>query len=240
MFARGNIGDWLEGIVVLVFIAASLLGPIAKKLIEKFSPQKAEDESDAPRPISPPPLPKRRAPPARPVARPMPSSSEASGQRPPYVPPTTAPRPTVLVERIPSRPPQPRPVVIQTLPREDQQPPYSPPTARPYPSSADRHRKTDNEIQTRRTARRSRSKSSATEKSLNQLATVEDLGRRADAKSTKRRRSQPEVESVKAAAMPSSPSVLMPRLNPRTLRDAVVLSEILAPPVSLRPVDDRW
>ena len=105
LLAQGlkGLDDWIQIIVIILVIGASVFGAISKKLIKAFTPEES-DEAGSKKPPGeqalPRPGPARRpAPPARPVARPMPGTprSEVSTLPPVArpVPPRPARRPQV-------------------------------------------------------------------------------------------------------------------------------------------------
>jgi hypothetical protein len=214
LLAAGGLEGWIETIILLLVIGGSALASIAKPLIKKFGGQDPEESAQQRRERqagrSPAARP-RPAQPAAPVARPMPPR--------PVVPKARA-APTVAT-----------PAPVQPIPREpaEKRPPYpvrrpSVPLARPRPVEKPQRVR---------------------------LVADHDLGRleakvaqrHLESAAPSRRVVHPKTEADHAATRPSLEfdRLLASIRHPtRTaLRQAIVMSEILSPPVGLRPLDER-
>jgi len=95
-----GLDDWIQIVVIIMVIGASAFGAVSKKLIKAFTPEESDEAVSKKSPegqVPPRPGPVQRpAPPARPVARPMPvtPTSEASP-----LPPVARPVPPRPVRR---------------------------------------------------------------------------------------------------------------------------------------------
>ena len=255
--------NWLQMVVLGVIIAGSVLGPVAKKLIEKFSPVK-EQEPGTGRPKqrgqgapSPP-----RVPPAHPVARPLPP--QLGPQRPAARPVARGHVPPPPVEQfelevvLPPVTPHPR-----TAPRRPaaQQPPTRPPqvpTAAPppRPRREPAQRSATKPERGRRIARKpSETPYDGVEARLGHLEpTVADrLGHLESALEDETVEVEAAVED-RLGHMDSDLDVVDPtsarsrrrtgllarRPTRRALQHAVLMREILGPPLALRTPDEPF
>jgi len=109
MLAIVEIGDWVEGIIVLVIIAGSALGGIGKAIIAKLNRSREEMEAERGLQQERPPPRMTERPALPPVARPMPPRYRlpAAMQRP-IARPLTPQRPQAQVPRT-------FPPVVQTI-----------------------------------------------------------------------------------------------------------------------------
>jgi hypothetical protein len=246
--AQSEFSDLLDIVLYVAIVALSALGWLAKKLIEYFGGPKAErketrpDVMEAeeieepadvypagtgPRPMPPPARPAtgRRGP--RPVARPYPT---------PTAPPTRpVPRPghaaPPTVERRPAPPPvTPRP----------QQPPPSPPFERRPPREL--HLDLPSErVETKRRSTRRRaglpSKRAPRERKrrpkLKRGVEIEILEPSLAQRFAPRKTRDVQGEQDELLAFVQHPTR-------QSLRQAIVMNEILGPPVGLRPFEDKF
>jgi len=261
LIAQFDPGDWIQVVIVALVMVASALGPVLKVLIKKFSPP---EEVDSKKEDGERTLVRRPPPPDRPMARPMPprtagrrvtievEQDEIGTPRPPQrglpeplreilaeilpdvIPPgepplpPARPRPVQRSERTaPQTPDLARPArPIPTSPRPSQ--PTARKAARPQsPSTAPRR---ENERQAARPARRA--------------PRPENAGSQRDDVSTQVESNLGQLESritrTTDAAPPQSGLLFdLARLRDRSnLRQAIILSEILAPPLALRSPTD--
>lgn len=227
--AKGGseIGDWMQFIIILLIIGGSVFGAIAKKLIAAFSPKDSEDSTKG--------LP--TPPGAKPVTPPV---ARKAAAHPPPEQPTVDTRnlPPILAEIIeevagrrteesqrrrqrqaPSREAQPQ----RVHPRPPQPPRGAPASAiqtlapdehlgHIHSAIDDQERRFESDVEHR-------------------------LGRLRSSFDTKTPTVAPAIvpRAAGAFSMPTSAA----RLGVRELRRAVVLSEILAPPLALRASIDR-
>ena len=240
MLAIQDIGDWIEGIIVLVIIAGSALSGIGKAIVNKLNRSREEAEAQRRREGQPRPQRVTDRPAVPPVARPMPPRRPASTieHRPvawPLTPPTARRRPHAEV-------PQPIPPVLQTIldvvldggveletvvrkPRPPQ-PAAEPPvsgsarTSRVQPPPAPRPSKTKvPKLATRRRSieDREEQKAKLVEKRLGHVV--------------------PHVASTTPLSSTGDESVLFDRPTRTDLRRAIILNELLSPPLALRRLD---
>lgn len=244
--------DWINTIVILVIVAGSILGPVAKWLIAKTGGG-AEDEPKAipgARGEVKELAPRGRVPSARPVAQPMPTPGqrrEAAARphaplaRDSQVAPSTAggarrdprtgvptARPTVSQEPGPATP------VIPPPPRVT---PRRPPV-RPAPPPAERPPVRVARSQRRISVKPKESKLSHLEPTLDTTLGEEDtkFAKRADQLGTLRR--ERTAELVPEVVPDEFDAVRHP--TRRSLRQAILMKEILGLPLALRPPDDRF
>ncbi len=247
-----GIEGWMKILIPIVIVAASVLRPVAKWLIAKTSPGKEEEPKAilGDRGAGKPPAPRGRVPSARPVARPMPTPGqrgEAAAQphaplaRDSQVAPSTAggarrdprtgvptARPTVSQEQGPATP------VIPPPPRVT---PRRPP-ARPAPPPAKRPPAQVARSQGRISVKPKESKLRHLQPTLDAT-----LGEEEDTKFAKRARELGTLRVERTAEL--VPEVVHGEFDPirnptrRWLRQAILMREILGPPLALRPPDDR-
>ncbi len=230
--ARG-FDDWIQILIVIAVFGGPLLGNVLKKLIVHFSPQ--EDDKEPAEPQSPTPSMRRRKP-SVPVAKPMTSSRrETSSDR-------RAP-----VRPMPNVPPPPRPTVespktilgelesMLTGPTQDA--PVRP--ARPTPRSTKppipRPKPPAKALTTRQDRRRQPARKKATQVPRKKVA----ASKKAPVAHTHGLLVDLHAGGeglVKDLAVPVEE--ISPRVgllgSPAGLRHAILLSEILAPPLALR------
>ena len=81
--AQRDTGSWIETVVILLVIAGSVLGPLAKKLIDAFTPKQTDSQrpgADGPEKVAPARPARPVTPPATPRAQTMaPAAQSASG-----------------------------------------------------------------------------------------------------------------------------------------------------------------
>ncbi|MHC4698020.1 MAG: hypothetical protein ACYTFA_14905 [Planctomycetota bacterium] len=233
--APKGLEGWINTIVILLIIGGSILGPVAKWLIAKTR-RDAEEEPGKIGSGGQEAKPRPRVPPARPVARAMPVGDR---QRETPEPPLATPSPThrtarPAVPQEPTRPVTPPPPKV-TPQRPAEQPPRprpARPPARRAPAPAVRsERRVSPESKPRRPQRK--------EPSLHVT-----LGEEEDRKFAKRERElgtlrvQSELETSAVEAPGEFDAVRNP--TRRSLRQAILMREILGPPLAMRPPDDRF
>jgi len=223
MLAIKDIGDWVQVIIVLVIVAGSALSGIVKAIITKLNRSREEAEAERERQGRPRPqrVTDRSAPP---VARPMP---------PRYRLPTAMQRPQVEVPRT-------LPPVVQTIldvvldgavdletafpkPRPPQ------PTAEPPVSGAARTYRAQSPPAPPRAGKATVPKRPVGRRS------IEDREEQ-KAKLVEKRigHVEPHVASATAPSSTDAYSELFERLTRTDLRRAIILNEILSPPLALR------
>jgi hypothetical protein len=219
LLAAGDLSDMVETVILLLVIGASVLGSIAKPLIKKFGGETPEDamkrrteQSQRPRP-----QPARPAHPAARPAQPRPPIATAEPARPvaqtPSIEPAIPPRVRPTTRPTPTRPiARARPAHARRPASEDV--PYAEVSLEP--DLSERHLR---ELQTR----------------------VEK--RHIDAAKPSEEVVHPKTEDAHAYAIDHSAheeELLAIRHPTRAfLRQAIVMNEILGPPIALRPPDDR-
>ena len=219
MLAIQDIGDWIETIIVVLVVAGSALGGIVKTIITKLNRSKAEIEAERELQQARPTAPRMMERPAiPPMARPMPPRRPAATyEHRPVARPMMPQRPQVEVPRA-------IPPVVQTIldvvldgavdiedvfpkPQPHREPPPAPP----------------------RTAKATGSKRPAKRRS------IED---REEQKAKLVEKRIGHVERHVAPATPTSStdidSELFERPTRKDLRRAIILNEILSPPLALR------
>ena len=122
LLAESDLSDWLQGLLLILLVAGSAFAAVAKKLIEFFGGKKADDSAAA---GDKPTARSIHQKPQRPVARPM---TQQPRPAPPGTPPVASPFPSqatpetprpVQLLRPPTAPgPPPSPVVPSSLVRE--------------------------------------------------------------------------------------------------------------------------
>ncbi len=256
--AQYDFGDWIQiGIVVLV-MAGSILGPITKKLIDAFSPKESGDAAPPGRPLP-------RAAAAHPVARPTPVSPSARPVAPrPVVTAGPVATAVPVAPAVPQRPklreasPQPGRDAPARLPGRERQPlPPRPrkvrrrqPTETPPPTSSQPPSRLPQPRESKSPARESREPKTAPSRSgslasrgpgvephLGHLSSrLDDGGERIDARvEAHLGHLQPSTAAATTEQQGQTPLEAFGRPSIRTLRQAVILREILSPPLSLRP-----
>ena len=224
MLAIQDIGDWIQGVVVLIIIAGSALGGLGKAITAKLdrareaAKEKGEGQQEAPRtirPVSPVarPMPPPRRPPQlfeRPVAKPLPPQvrTQPRTDMPPAFPPVVR---TILD------------MVLEGAVDLEAAVPTPPPRARrerpPAPQRAKRPAPPRPEVGRRSIEDREERKAELVEKRIGHV--------------------QRHVASA-AAASTETDSDAFDRLTRADLRKAIVLNEILSPPLALRATVDRF
>ncbi len=223
MLAAPNI-DWIEGIIVLVIIAGSALSGIVKAIITKLNRSREEVEAERELQERPPPPRMTQRPAMPPIARPMPPR-----RRPPAVVQRPAAKP-LTSQRPQAEVPRTIPPVVQTIldvvldgavdvedvlhrtqPQQSHAPP--PPPPRPTQSkvtkpAARRRSIDDREVQ----------KAMLVEKRIGHV--------------------EPKVAPVTPPLSTDADSELFERPTRTDLRRAIILNEILSPPLALRATID--
>ncbi len=218
ILAASSFEDWFKILFLILVFGGPIIGSVTKKLIAHFSPK--EEENTPAKPQSPQPPIRRRAPSA-PVARPMTSpQSQASGERlspnRPQGDSLTPQRPVAGYPKpdIPARttPPAVRPTAPKPTPRPTSQVP------------ADKARSRRRPVENKSSARSHKaSRPSKKSKGKHQHGVLIDLHEGGEA-------------LVDDLAMPVEKLSHRKRLlgSRASVRDAIMLSEILAPPLAMR------
>ena len=236
MLAQPEIDNWLQIVIAILVVGGSVIGAVSKKLIQAFSPKEPDKPGQTPAGVPGAGGPRRPAPaqgpgqPARPVARPMTRTSP----RPPSVEPPVG-RPYA----------PPPPVVIYTAPEESaQRPAPRPPTApRPRPATPvpARAEQRLGHLEPAVLEEEARFEA-ATERRMAHLeSAVPEEELHFDEDIEERLGHVESTPPVPAAAGRSRARVpVISRPSRQTLRRAVVLREILSPPLALRPPGDEF
>lgn len=242
IIGQGGDVDWIELIIIIVLFGGGILSAVAKKLIAMFTPEEKQ---------APPKMPDLKDTihhpvPRSPIARGTPASGQTTprtqARRPAPPPPTARPLP-----RIPT---------IVAIDEDEVEEPLIPrprPKVRPAPTSSP-------SAQPKPTPRRKTGSPAQAEKRLGHLD-VEVLKEEAEfeAETAKRmahlQSSVSEAEEVCDSAVDDRlgdaesadepvtdpmATLLGGDISPQTLRRAILLREILGPPVALLPPDDRF
>ncbi len=228
-----QIDDWIQIIIVILIIGGSAFGAVAKKLIKTFTTEESPGE-----PATRSPGGSGHARPAPPVARPMPTARQYP-TAPALRPPTR--------EELP-RPPVPvHPTIARRRTSEPtrQGTPRPQPTARPIPS---RPRATQRPAATEERLGHLTSAVEQTggldeavvEQRLGHLeSSVAQRGDRLEAGMEQRLgHVEPGPEKKPATARGGLHIPVLGRGTRHNLRQAILLREILGPPVALRQLDD--
>ncbi len=219
ILAQTDAGNWIEIVIILLVVGGSIFGAVSKKLIAAFSPKESEESGNekgkvmrAPPHPAPP---QRRGQPVHPVARPLQPTPSPQAE-PPIVrshPPRTAPRP--------------KPAAAPPRPRRPQ---------KPAPARAEARlghlEVTVMEEEARFEAARERRMAHLKSRVL------EGEERFEEAVEKRLSHLEPAPDEATAAAQACVRIPVIGRLSRQTLRHAVVLREILSPPLALRPPDD--
>ena len=233
MLAQPEIDNWLQIIIAILVVGGSVIGAVSKKLIQAFSPK----EPDKPGQIQPgvPGDSRRLAPvrrpgqPTPPVARPMVPTSP----RPPSVEPPVA------------RSYQPPPIVTYTVPEE------LPRRAAPRPRSVPRP-KPATPVPARAEQRLGHLEPAVLEEEARfEAATEERMAHLESAVPEEELHFEEDIEERLGYVESTSPAPtaarrgrarvpVISRPSRQTLRRAVVLREILSPPLALRPPGDEF
>jgi len=221
MLAIQDIGDWIQGVVVLIIIAGSALAGLGKAITAKLdrareaAKAKGEGQQAAPRtirtvtPVARPMPPPRRPPQLfeRPVAKPLPPQvrTQPRADLPPAVPP--------LVRTILDM------VLDGAVDLEAAVPTPPPPQARregpPAPQRAQAPAPSRPKVGRRSIETREEQRAELLEKRIGHV--------------------QRHVAPVAAPTTSDDGMTLFDRPTHRDLRRAIILNEILSPPLALRP-----
>jgi len=227
MLAIKDIGDWIEGIIVLVIIAGSALSGIVKAIIAKIN--RSREEADAQRDLQERPPPRAMDRPTLPVARPMPPQL-----RPQTITQRRAQSRPLATQRPHAEVPKAIPPMVQTIldvvldgAVDVEEVLRRPQPSRPQPSSAPRPARTSVPKTARQVPQRATGRRSIDDREVRKAKLVEKrLG---------------HVEThVASSTQPSSAdaeSDVFERPTRRDLRRAIILNEILSPPLSIRRPD---
>lgn len=255
-----GLDDWIQIIVIVLVIGASVFGAISKKLIKVFTPEES-DEAGSKKPPGgqalPRPGPARRpAPPAQPVARPMPGTPTAEVSTLPPVARPARPRPArrpqvepqrdllAEAEPPPVRAQQPRPVA-RPVPRPAPRPAPAPewrerPAAPHRPPRPTRIEKSVDRLGAGVREEDRRFESAIDERvGILEPAVVEEAEEFDAAIDDRVGHVGPEGDMPRVARRPSGRAPFFGRPTASDLQHAVLMREILGPPVSLRPPEDE-
>jgi hypothetical protein len=236
MFTAQEFGDWIEGAIILVVLVGSALAGVGKAIIEKLNRRtpsaRLEDEEEPPRP-----RPTAWDRPIPPVARPMAPPAEVRRRvvirTQPPTPQVGAPRKTDVEFEV-AVPDAVRPIVEMLLgktgPAEDR--PRPRPAAPPPPPRLQRPQRSKPVVAAPR-----RSEPAITERAA-RLRDIEEREAQ-QARRVEKRIGHVETHVAAAHAEPEGADGGSPALDRRALRQAIVLNEILGPPVAFRSVLDR-
>ncbi len=235
-------GNWVEIIIVLLVIGGSVFGPISKKLIEAFSPKdsdKAEgpsgDPTGQPKPLAPP---RPHVRPGQRVARPLPLPPRTAPARPaahergmlPASPAIETPEQALgpWTEMAPARPRPKRPAESTFVPTPEVS---APATAEGRLGHLESNLERTGGLE-----------EVATEKGLGLLeSAIADRGDELDeAVAGRLGHVDPGAWAQPATAGKRLTIPGIGRATPRALRQAILLREILGPPVSLQPPADSF
>ena len=250
-----QIDDWIQIIIVILIIGGSVFGAVAKKLIKTFTPQESPREPTRGSPAgvghTRPGVPPRPVQPAPPVARPMPTAGQYPTAPVPR-PPTREklPRPPVpvhptIARRRTSEPPG-KPPVSRSRPEPTRQgTPRPQPTARPIssrPRAAQRPATTEERLGHLTSAMEQTGglDEAAAEQRLGHVeSAVAQRGERLESAMEQRLgHVEPGPEKKPATARGGLYIPVLGRAAPQNLRQAILLREILGPPIALRRHDD--
>ena len=210
--------DWIQIIILALVAGSAIFGKVTKTLIRKFSPKK---DPETPVLGRPEPALRRPPPPARPMARPMPQAPTPQAAGP--VPSPARPRPASKFPRVESLPKMLREVFKQlgdageTPPSQPAPPPVAP---SPPPRAAPGIERTGSKPVAAR--QRTRSKPGATPAAgvWPLVASVTE-------------------SDVRKTQIKDSPLDTVRHPTRASLRRAIIMNEILSPPLALRRVDER-
>lgn len=235
--ARGNIDDWVQLIILGLVLGGSLLSAVAKKLIEHFSQRHAgvgQTKDAPPTQAASPTHPARRGPVTSfPVARPMPPTPGGGRTEKPPMAPRFPMTPVADPEAIaPPPPPRKRPRPAQpAAPVARPAPAGGPPQTRrssPRPPTA----RSDAPVAT--VAASVSAHISAMHSRLEDESAAVDAAVERNLGGLRRRISTRDDPAESAQVEPHGR-----RFDAHELRRAVVLSEILGPPLSIRPIEPQ-
>ena len=214
-------GDWIQGVVVLIIIAGSALSGVAKAITAKLdrareaAKAKGEGQQEAPRTIRT----------VTPVARPMP---------PPRRPPQLFEHPVA----------KPLPPQVRTQPRTDLPPAFPPVVRTILDMVLDGAVDLDAAVPTPPPPRARREGPPAPQRPQATAPLRPKVGRRSIEEQEERKAElvekrighvQRHVAPVAAPASSDDGMTLFDRPTHRDLRRAIILNEILSPPLALRP-----
>lgn len=220
--------DWMQTVVALVFVGIVVLSSVAQTIIAKMRGQQ-EDTSNENQ--SGPRVPQPRAP-QFPTARPMPRPGRPTETAYPRVPtPQARPRPA------PPRPVATQPPFARPQPQRAPQPPHAPqpPRAPQPPAPRPVEVRFEPPPPPKPTPKR-RTKQPATRTPAVAKAADEPLARHHLELSTDVAHPHTELDALVLGE--SDDPIRHPTRD--DLRYAILMNEVLGPPVSLRPLDERF
>ncbi len=219
ILAENGLDGWVQIIVLVLVFGGSAAAAIGKKLIEVFSPK--EDPSPV----------KTAKPGSQPMGRAKPASPSAGG--PPVLRPSvaqqSAPPPVVLTPV--ARPARPDPQCSRRVPTRSVQPSRSAPSSQPVEALAKR-----------RAPGTLRRLEPTVDDDLDRLGSrIAQRALKVDAKVDKHiGHLKPQVAEARESRPSESLGGSMSRLSRAEMRRAIVLREILGPPIALRSPDDGF
>ncbi len=260
--AQGNF-DWMENIYGIVVIAFVVFGNIANSIIKSIKEKKGrEKELTTPMPKPPPAQQRGGEPSPFPTARPRPARPEVARPLPPTRP--TSPPPPVARPAPGTQPPRPAktlgiprellpegleeilaevvPGLVRPKPRPQTQPPTQPPTTPTTPTTG---KAASPRGRTAPPPKRSKKKvSQRPADSAERLGTLtSSFDDEKPRESSVAAHVESHISHLKHPVddVPLGTAAHARRLPSRAaLRHAVIMSEILAPPRALRPIEDRF
>lgn len=212
--------DWIQIIILALVAGSAIFGKVTKTLIRKFSPKK---DPETPVLGRPEPALRRPPPPARPVARPMPQAPTATPQGSGPVAPPARPRPVSKFPRVESLPQMLRGVFAQLgeAGEATQSRPAPPPVAPPpHARAAPGVERTGRQPVAARQRTRSKAGTAPADKARPRVASVEKSG-------------------IRKTQIKDSPLGTVRHPTRASLRRAIIMNEILSPPLALRRDDER-
>lgn len=226
LLAAGGSRDWIQGVVLLLVVGLPVLNKIVKAIAAKLSG--TEDETEAPTP------PQRRDRSRPPVARARGSKPQPAHQPPPPVARPQPPRPAVSPPRRSAPQDAPPPAfapLIEMIRERIEERPRVRQQQRPAPKPVEKPQR-----QPVRSAR-----PSSTKKRKQHESIAEREQRRAKQGEERMGHVREGLVTPVVERSIDHSDHWHTWMTRQALRRAIVLSEILAPPLALRPpVEDRW
>ncbi|MCH7595293.1 MAG: hypothetical protein IID35_01935 [Planctomycetes bacterium] len=223
LLAAGGSRDWIQGVILLLVVGLPVLNKIVKAIAAKLSG--TEDETEAPTP------PQHRDRSRPPVARARGSKPQPAHQPPPPVARPQPPRPAVSPPRRSAPQDAPPPAfapLIEMIRERIEERPRVRQQQRPGPKPEEKPQ--------RKPVRSARPSST---KKRKQRESIAEREQRLAKQGEERMGHVREGLVTPVVERPSDHRHMW--MTRQSLRRAIVLSEILAPPLALRPpVEERW
>jgi len=227
----GGFSDWIEILIILLVVGGSTIASVGKWFISKLNPEAAENKRKAAMEKSGRPMRRGLPPPARPVARPLPPREERhEGPQRPVAPPLPPLR-EIIAEEMPPPTPVTRYDDAPARPRVPQRPKRAPAPAPMRPRSstkAQRRVVPPPEARQERVEKRHLKSSFEVDEDRKFVERAAKLGKLTHAPAT--------ADSAPASGEFDD----IRRPSRKDLRKAIIMNEILGPPVSLRPPEQRF